>query len=85
MRTESEIDDTMRGRMNYPYAGFRTYDTIGDRDLFGVGLEGTGAMVTKYHDRARQLPIGGYTVSGRNTSPTSVLKPIIAPPASESG
>lgn len=50
--------------MNYRYAGFRGYDVVGDRELFGSGLMGADAMVPLHHPKARMIPIGDYTIEG---------------------
>ncbi|MFP8953479.1 glycoside hydrolase family 88 protein [Natrialbaceae archaeon A-arb3/5] len=50
--------------MNFYYAGFDGYDRTGDRDLFALGLEGADAMTDCFHERARQIPLGGLDIAG---------------------
>ncbi|MCU4975450.1 glycoside hydrolase family 88 protein [Halobacteria archaeon AArc-m2/3/4] len=50
--------------MNFAYAGFGGYDRTGDRGLFVLGMEGADAMVSLYHNRARQIPIGELEIRG---------------------
>jgi len=50
--------------MNCNYAGFDGYDRTGDRSLFGIGLAGADAMITAYHEGARQIPLGDLAIEG---------------------
>lgn len=56
--------DSMFCGMNFYYAGFRGYDVTGDRSLFSLGLEAADAMVTSFHEGARQIPLGGLDIQG---------------------
>lgn len=56
--------DSMFCGMNFRLAGFGGYDATGDRALFGLGLEGADAMVDAFHERARQIPLGGLDIEG---------------------
>ena len=44
--------------MNFHYAGFRAYDITGEERHRDIGLEGADAMVTYFHQGARQIPLG---------------------------
>lgn len=63
LRAEMPRDNMFCG-MNFHYAGFRGYDTTGDRSFFALGLEGADAMVAAFHERARMVPIGEYQIEG---------------------
>lgn len=56
--------DSMFCGMNFNYAGFRGYDHIGDRSLFGLGLEGADAMTALFDEGARQIPLGKLAIKG---------------------
>lgn len=55
---------TMFCGMNFHYAGFRSYDTSGERSHFALGLEGADAMVASYDEQARQIPLGELSIKG---------------------
>lgn len=65
-RASTEVSETMFAGMNHLYAGFRAYDSTGDRSLFGLGLAGADAMVDLFHERAQMIPRreSEYGISG---------------------
>lgn len=56
--------ETMFYGLNHFHAGFRGYDVVGDRTLYGLGLRGADAMIEFYNDDARQIPLGIFGIRG---------------------
>lgn len=56
--------NTMFRGLTCNYAGFRGYDQTGDRALQAIGLTGADQMVDFYDDRARQIPLGEFSIRG---------------------
>lgn len=64
MMVEYMPRESMFCGLNFHNAGFRAYDSTGDRSQFGLGLEGADAMADYYHEGARHIPIGLLDIEG---------------------
>ena len=64
MAAADDLLASMFAGMNYNYAGFRAFDLTGEDRFRTLGLRGADAMVSLYHERARQIPVGEYTIAG---------------------
>jgi unsaturated chondroitin disaccharide hydrolase len=64
MLAADDLLDSMFAGMNYLYACFRGYDVTGDRALYGHGFTGADATVDLFHELARMVPVGAYTIVG---------------------